>query len=130
MKDKWSTLLEECQCYQDGQGTGIVDNFLKIDGTWLPCEAKLNILSENNIFGQVAKYTNIDCFVPTRGARRSERFDSEKSGICLVVDQSGLYIISSHGVFLDCDYGEPVWKREEFGQIDPSQFKAPIRRYH
>ena len=129
VKDKGSTLLEECQCYRTGQGTGIVDNFVRVNGAWIPCEAKLSVLSEKDIFGQVAKYMGIHSFVPTRGSRRGEKFDADKTDICLVVDQSGLYIISSKGTFVDCGYGDPILKREQFGDIDSSRFSELIRNY-
>ncbi len=129
IKDKGSTVLEECQCYRNGESTGIVDNFVKISGLWVPCEAKLSILSEKDIFGQVAKYMNIDSFVPTKGARRAERFTSSRTNCCLVVDQAGLYVISTKGVFIDCEYKKPMWKREQLGLIARSEFQDRIATY-
>lgn len=129
IKDKGTAVLEECQCFSNGQGTGIADNFVKIDGLWVPCEAKLSILSERDIFTQVAKYMAIDEFSPTRGPRRTDRFKSDGSRICLVVDQSGLYIIAADGNFLDCGFGEPLIKREYLGQVDPREFRNLIRKY-
>ncbi len=126
MKDKGSTLLEECQCFRDGHATGIVDNFLRVGGLWVPCEAKLNILSERDIFAEASKYMNIDAFVPTRGSRRFETFYPEKSKCCIVIDQSGLYLISSELEFVNCDYGTPIWKREQLGQLEPSRFRELV----
>ncbi len=37
------------------------------NGKWVPIEAKLNILAEERILEQVAKYTNVDSFQPTKG---------------------------------------------------------------
>ena len=61
---------------------------------------------------QVSKYIHIDSFVPTTGSHKDERFQADDSPICLVMDQSGIYI-TSEGTFQGCTAGEPVWGREQ-----------------
>lgn len=129
VKDKGTSLLEECQCFRDGESTGIVDNFVKIDGRWFPCEAKLNIRAEKDIVRQVRQYIGVDSFVPTRGPRRSQWFYPEKPRICLVVDQSGLYIVSSDGKYISCSRDKPLLRREAFGGVDSSGFRELIRDF-
>ena len=128
MKDKGTPLLEECQCFRNGQRTGIADYFIMIGGRWVPFEAKLNVLSERDVFSQVAKYMNIDSFVPTKGSSRGKMFEANQSPVCLIADQSGVYIISSKGGFADCSYGNPVWKREQLGEVGSVGFREFIER--
>ncbi len=129
MKDKGTPLLEECQCFREGQRTGIADYFLTIGGRWLPLEAKLNTMSEKDIFSQVAKYTNIDSFVPTKGSNRGKLFEARQPPVCFVADQSGMYIISSKGEFVDCSHGSPIWKREQLGNLNAANIKEAVESY-
>jgi len=116
IKDKGTPLLEECECYRDGKRTGKVDYSIKLDGKWIPVEAKLNILAEKDILSQITKYNRIDSFKPTMGQHRGKAFETTRLPICLVVDQSGVYIVSDNN-FFKCSPGKPIWKRE---QLNPS----------
>lgn len=116
IKDKGTPLLEECECYRGGERTGKVDYSIKLNGQWIPVEAKLNILAEKDILSQIAKYTRIDSFKPTVGQHRGKVFEPTKSPICIIVDQSGIYIVSDNN-FFKCSPGNPIWKRE---QLNPS----------
>ena len=116
IKDKGTPLLEECECYRGGRRTGKVDYSIKLDGKWIPVEAKLSILAEKDILSQIAKYTRIDSFKPTMGQHRGKAFETPRLPICLVVDQSGVYIVSDNN-FFECSPGKPIWKRE---QLNPS----------
>jgi hypothetical protein len=125
LKDSGTPLLRECRCPpRRGKQGKIADYFVKIHNNWIPVEAKLNILSEPDVLGQVAQYTRAFTFKPTQGIHKGEEFRRKTwpPDVCLIVDQSGVYIASSRE-FLDCSPGEPVWRREE---LDHSL--APIIR--
>lgn len=110
IKDDGSNLLRECDCFRKGSLTGTADYFIKINKNWVPIEAKLNINAEKDIFKQIDKYINID-FI-TCGKRQAT---PNKVPICLLIDQSGLYI-SFDGNFIGCDFGKPYLKRGEITQ--------------
>ena len=113
IKDKRTPLLKECWCYRNGERTGgRADYFASVHGAWIPVEAKLNVRAERDILGQVAKYTRVDSFVPTLGNHRSDAYVSDAASVCLVADQSGVYIVSD-GEFRDCSPGNPLWRRED-----------------
>lgn len=114
VKDKRTPLLEECNCYRERQKgrPKIADYFMKVHGHWIPVEAKLNILAERNVLGQVAQYINIKNFRPTKGIHKGKEFNATGSTICLIVNQSGIYV-TSDGEFSACLPGKPIWKREE-----------------
>jgi hypothetical protein len=111
LKDTGTAVLEECQCYRNSQKTGTVDYFVRICGHWIPVEAKLNILAERDLMSQIAKYVKIDTFVPTKGSSRSKIFQVTDQGICIVADQSGIYVVRN-GEFFGCALGDPIWRRE------------------
>ena len=112
LKDERTPILKECQCYRKDQKTGIADYFVKINGNWIPVEAKLNILSEKDLFGQLEKYILVDSFSPTIGNNREKLHQTSASPLCIVADQAGIYIFWKNG-FSECDFGIPIWKREE-----------------
>lgn len=114
IKDEGTSLLKECYCYREQQKgrPKIADYFVKVHGHWVPVEAKLNILAERDMLGQVAQYVAIDYFTPTLGRHKGERFGATDSTLCVIADQSGLYIVKN-GEFYDCSPGEPTWRREE-----------------
>ncbi len=116
IKDKGTSLLEECECYRGRKRTGKVDYYIKLDGKWIPVEAKLNVLAEKDILSQIAKYTRIDFFKPTIGQHRGKAFETTKLSMCIIVDQSGIYIVSDNN-FFECYPGKPIWKRE---QLNPA----------
>lgn len=110
IKDEGSKVLKECNCFRKGSLTGTVDYFIKIDKSWVPIEAKLNINAEKDIFKQINKYINIDLF--TYGKRKAT---PNKVPICLLIDQSGLYITHDSN-FVDCNFHQPYLKRVEITQ--------------
>jgi hypothetical protein len=112
IKDKNTPLLEECKCFRDGKLTGLTDYMMKLDDKWIPVEAKLNILTEKDPLSQLAKYTQIDSFIPTKGQHIGKTFKANKLPICLIVDQSGVYVILDNK-FFKCNPGTPIWKREQ-----------------
>ena len=107
IKDDGSSALSECDCFREGSLTGTVDYFIKINKNWIPVEAKLNGNSEKDLFKQINKYVNIDYFNDGK-----KRIASPEVPICLLIDQSGLYITHDVG-FVECDYDQPYLKREE-----------------
>jgi hypothetical protein len=128
VKDPGTPLLEECQCYRDGDKTGIADYFIKVHGRWLPVEAKLNILTERELLAQVAKYTEIDAFVPTQGTQRTQQFSVDRHALCIVVDQSGIYVTKG-GEFFRCQPALPIWQREALGHSSGLQIRAWIHEH-
>jgi hypothetical protein len=116
LKDKGTPLLEECRCYSEGQvgQAKIADYFVSIHGRWIPVEAKLNILAERNVLGQVAPYVAADYFIPSRKPRMGQKFWANNSRLCIIADQSGLYLVSD-GRFSGCVPGAPVWRRRDLG---------------
>lgn len=112
LKDNGTPLLQECQCFRGGKMTGIADYFVKLHGDWIPVEAKLNILAERNISSQLEKYIHIDSFVPTMGTNKGKVFEIDDLSICLVIDQSGIYV-TYDSEFRNCSLGMPLWKREQ-----------------
>lgn len=122
VKDKGTPLLEECQCYRNGDKTGIADYFVKINGQWVPVEAKLNILAEKDILSQIGKYVQIDSLIPTKGSNRTKRFEASKHTVCIVADQSGIYMTLA-GQFFRCSPGIPFWPREELNHSTASDIR-------
>jgi hypothetical protein len=107
LKDDGSNILNECDCFRKDSPTGTVDYFIKINKNWVPIEAKLNGCAEKDLFKQINKYIHIDYF-----NNGKKRIASPKMPICLLIDQSGLYI-THDGRFIECDYDQPYLKREE-----------------
>jgi hypothetical protein len=103
LKDLRTPRLEECQCMRSGQQTGVADYMIQIDGRWVPVEAKLNLLTERDISGQVAKYTHIDAFRPMKDTDKQTRQVAD-AAVCLVIDQAGIYLLADD-VFVDCERG-------------------------
>jgi hypothetical protein len=126
LKDIRTPLLQECRCFQNGEPTGYADYFLKVHGSWLPVEAKLNVLAESGLSTQIAKYIHVESFVPTKGRQRGREFHVEDSAICLVADQSGLYV-TVDGEFVDCSLGEPTWKRTELEHATVPAIRQHLR---
>ena len=111
LRDRGAPVLEECTCTRDGQMTGFADYFVKLNGRWTPIEAKLNILAEEHIIDQVAKYIHIDTFSPTKHKYRGKIFNAEDSPFCMVMDQAGIYLIRDKH-FIDCTPDSPIFRRE------------------
>jgi hypothetical protein len=112
LKDPRSPLLKECRCYRDGISTGIADYFARVNGKWIPVEAKLNVLTstEEKLLKQARKYTRVDHFIPTLGERVGEEYAASRSPLCLVADQSGIYLVAADG-FRGCSFGKALWRR-------------------
>ncbi|CAN5894360.1 hypothetical protein BH18ACT11_BH18ACT11_14130 [soil metagenome] len=112
IKDERTPLLRECKCVRGGKKTGFADYFIKVGGTWVPVEAKLNVLStpEQKLLDQVAKYLCIDTFSPTVGTQVGKTYGASGTSLCLIGDQAGIYTVS-HGEFVGCSPGDPLWHR-------------------
>lgn len=106
LRDEGSHLLIECNCFRQGRDTGIADYFIQVHGVWVPVEAKLNMLAEADLLGQVAKYMNLEAF-----ERKKKRYEMTPGNVCLVGDQSGIYVVVGNE-YADCKPSQPVWSRE------------------
>lgn len=126
LKDKGTSILEECECFRGAKNTGRVDYFVKVSGHWIPVEAKLSIAHEKDVLNQVAKYTNVDAFVPKKGIRRNKKYKIGETRICLVVDKFGVYFVSSRDKFIKCSLRKPVWKREELAEKEMDEMREAI----
>lgn len=117
IKDRESPVFEECRCLYRKKWKGVADYFVEVGGAWLPVETKRNILAEPDITKQIAAYTRAQKFKPTRGSRKGKVFErpsKNRPDVCLVVDYSGVYIVSHEG-FVGCSPEAPIRKREELG---------------
>lgn len=127
LKDNGTSVLEECECFRGSKNTGRADYFVKVFGQWIPVEAKLNIADEKGVLSQIAKYTNIDSFVPKKGVRRNRMLKTAKTSICLLVDRRGIYFVSSKNKFLNCSLKNPVWKREDLASVPADKIRDTIK---
>ena len=126
IKDEGTSLLKECKCYPRNPSLGIADYFIKVADHWIPVEAKINILAEKHILSQVAQYVQIDSFTPTLGAHRHESFEVSRSTVCILADQSGIYIVKD-GQFLHCHPGTPVWQRAALNHTTAAEIRGWIQ---
>jgi len=125
VKDNRSPLLLECDCFRNGLRTGIADYFIRISDQWIPIEAKLNVLVEENLSGQIEKYNHIQSFQPTKGMYKGQLFNTADSGICLIIDQSGIFF-TRDGHFIDCDLQNPNFRREDIDHSSISEIRESI----
>jgi hypothetical protein len=112
IKDPGTTVLQECECYREGQRTGRADYFVQIGGRWIAVESKLDIRHERNILGQVSKYLGVTFFIPEKGSQRGKSIDASSSMVCLLVDRYGFYVVRHEGFFAG-DAGQPAVRRED-----------------
>ena len=122
-KDEGTPLLKECKCHPRNPSLGLADYFIRVADHWIPVEAKINILAEKDILSQVAQYVQINSFTPTQGAHRHELFEVSRSTVCIIADQSGIYIVKD-GQFLHCHPGTPVWKREALSHTTATEIRG------
>jgi hypothetical protein len=125
VKDDRSPLLPECDCFRDGLRTGTVDYFISVSDRWVPVEAKLNVLVEENVSSQIEKYAHIQSFQPTKGAHKGHLFKIGDLSMVLVVDQSGIYF-TEEGRFVDCDAQNPKFRREDINHQSMSEIRESI----
>lgn len=126
LKDVGTPLLEECRCFRGGKSTGLADYCVMIHGSWVPVEAKLNVLTEKNLSVQLDQYIHVESFKPTKGNARGKEFHTQDSSICLVIDQAGVYL-TVDGEFRECSLGAPLWKRTELQQVPVSHIRDYLR---
>ena len=79
----------ECECYRQGQRTGIADNAMKIGGRWCFVEVKLNIHTEPYLHNQLKKY----CQVEKTALDKERSAEKEKlwQNSVLVIDTTDFY---------------------------------------
>jgi len=125
VKDDRSPLLLECDCFRGGLRTGTLDYFVCVSGQWIPVEAKLNVLVEENLIDQIEKYIHIQSFQPTKGIHKGQLFKTVDSSICLIIDQSGIFF-TKDGHFVDCDIQNPNFRREDIDHTSISEIRDSI----
>lgn len=111
IKDPRTPILEECVTWRHGQITGRADYFVMIGGRWIPIEAKLNVLTESDLLGQLGRYLRVDKFVPTVRNRQGSEFFPQQHDTCVAIDQSGVYLTHDQA-FVDCDFERPWLARK------------------
>jgi hypothetical protein len=116
IKDPRSTIHFECDCFRNSNRTGIADYFIKFEGNWVPVEAKLNVLAEEDLLAQISKYIHIDSFIPTIKVLKEDLLQTSKYPFSLIIDQGGIYLVKNN-VFVNCSPHNPLYKREELPGI-------------
>jgi len=129
IKDKGTTVLEECECFRGKRNTGRADYFVKIFGLWFPVEAKLDISKEKKLLVQIEKYANINSFVPSKGKHRNNRFDTKMNPLTLIIDKSGLYFAFTKNEFVKIENLTLKWKREEFTEFTAIEVREELKTY-
>jgi hypothetical protein len=127
IKDSRSPICAECNCYRNTDRTGIADYFIRLNKKWVPVEAKLNVLAEQDLRSQVAKYTNLDSFCPTLGSSIGSSYHLDDDSHCLVLDQSGIYV-TYNGEFKNCSINEPLIRREDVKSLGTGKLRERVLR--
>lgn len=122
VKDSRTPLYRECVCVKGGRSSGRADYFMRLGGQFVPIEAKLNVLTSPDIGEQVRQYINVDSFTPTKGQQSGSSVRVDATGLCLVVDQAGLYITIGGG-FVGCSPQKPLFTREELNRDRAPQLR-------
>lgn len=112
LKDPSSSVYLECTCYKNGDTFGRADYFFQIGGSYIPVEAKLNVIVEHGLVSQVLKYTHTDFFIPTKGVAKDKMITLDDSPFCIVMDQAGLYLLKD-GEFVSCSVTAPLFERKD-----------------
>lgn len=91
IKDEKTPIYRECLVHNKG-GKFYADYFICIEGSWIPCEAKLNADLEKDVFGQVLKYVKKKSFK----SRDGKIIDTNvSSSIALLCDQISLRVVDA-----------------------------------
>ncbi len=125
VKDPRTQVHAECECTCSGKRTGIVDYFVRISGTWVPVEAKLNIRAESNLPRQLKKYVEVDSFIPHRGPSRGRKIAASPQNLVLVFDQWGGYLFSK-GKLITGPNTAPLWPRENLTKNSASDIRRRL----
>ncbi len=94
---------------------------------WIPVEAKLNVLAEQDLRSQLAKYTHLDRFYPTLGSSIGGSYPVDDESCCLVFDQSGMYV-THNGEFINCSIDKPLIRREDIQQLGTTKCRELVLR--
>ncbi|MFC1994309.1 hypothetical protein ACFLVI_03495 [Chloroflexota bacterium] len=127
IKDSKTPIYSECNCYRHNERTGIADYFIRFNNKWVPIEAKLNVLAEQDLRSQLEKYIHIDSFSPTLGSSIGGRYPMDDESCCLVFDQSGMYI-THNGEFINCSSDKPLIRREDIKPSSIAQLREQVIR--
>lgn len=120
LNDAGSPLLLECECYRDGTSTGFADYMVKMNGRWVPVEAKLHLGAPPNVLSQATKYQNIQIFSPRLGNHRGTQFKTDASPGCLLADPSGVYALRGNQ-FFHSSPTQPIIYRQD---LETTNFEA------
>ncbi len=126
VKDPRTQVHAECECTCGGKRTGIVDYFVRVSGTWVPVEAKLNIRAESNLPRQLKKYVEVDSFIPRRGPSRGRKIPAAPQNLVLVFDQWGGYLFSK-GKLITGRNTKPLWPRENLTRNSGSEIRRKLQ---
>ena len=127
IKDSRSPIYAECNCYRNNERTGIADYFIRLNNKWIPVEAKLNVLAEQDLRSQLVKYTHLDSFYPTLGSSIGDSYPVDDESRCLVFDQSGIYL-TYDGEFENCSIDKPLIRRADIKQLGMAKFREQVLR--
>lgn len=126
LKDGRTNVYVECRCGLDKRHRSVADYFARIHGRWVPVEAKLSVLAERDLPGQVSKYVGVPEFSPTRGVGAGKLIDGPVAPICIAADAAGLYLLNTRG-FLGCGPDQPLLRRTEINAASLSAFRERLR---
>lgn len=88
-------------------------------------EAKLNLLAEEDLRSQLAKYIHLDSFCPTLGTSMGSYCPVRDGSCCLVFDQSGIYV-TCDGEFKNCSIDRPLVRREDIKKLGMARFREKV----
>jgi len=125
IKDPRSPVHAECYCYRNNARTGIVDYFIRLNGDWVPVEAKLNLLAEEDLHSQLAKYIHLNSFRPTIGSSTGDCYPVDDGSWCVVCDQAGMYV-TCNGSFMNCSVDRPVIRREDIRKLGTARVRDKL----
>lgn len=82
----------ECRCVKPGNPDSFVDNIIKINGSYLPVEIKIDINAEKDINNQVIKYCNVEkCYLNNKETNYID-YKSMYSQNVLIIDTFCIYM--------------------------------------
>ena len=125
LKDPRTNVYVECRCGLDKRHPSVADYFARVHGRWVPVEAKLNVLAERDLPGQVSKYLGVSEFA-TRGVGAGKLIGGPVAPICIAADAEGLYLLNSGG-YVGCGPRQPLLQRTKINAASLAAFRERLR---
>ncbi len=116
LKDPGSRIHQEVEARSGGRTSGRADYVVRINGYFVPVEAKLNVQTERDLAGQMRRYLSADAFVAWK-QERTVVLRGPCSVRGLVIDASGAYVLNTRG-YVNCSAENPVVRRGDIASMD------------